>query len=65
MNPNISDLFFAHDKEDAAKYEAGDFIGYDQNKLRLVAKEFRDCIIALGVDCPTEEELVKDFQKRT
>ena len=64
MNPHISDLFFAHDKERACKYDGEDFVGYDDTVLHEIAEEFWDVMSALGVDCPDPNELIIDFKER-
>ena len=64
MNANISDLFFAHDKERACKYDGEDFAGYDEDVLHEIAEEFFEAMIEIGVACPSPDELIADFKAR-
>lgn len=61
VDANISDLFFNSDLKDA---EARDGDGYDHDLISDKATEFLGHLEALGVDIPTNDELVEDFFNR-
>lgn len=62
---NISDLFFNTDVSATAQHNAdGAFTGYDHEALRAEAQMFLGCLQRLGIEVPTEDELIEDFINR-
>lgn len=66
IDTNISDLFFNTDLQDAETRDPSDgrFAGYDVAKLREQAEVFLDCLTRLGIDAPTCDDLIADFNAR-
>lgn len=64
INGDISDLFFNHDHGEIAVMEDGEFVEYDDNKLRASARDFIGYLERLNVAVPDVDELVADFYGR-
>lgn len=65
VDGNISDLFFNTDVSATAKHDAhGQFTGYDHEALRAEVQMFLGCLQRLGIEVPTEDELIVDFLER-
>jgi hypothetical protein len=61
----LSDLFFNQDLESAKLTEAGEFKGWNEEKLLELAHTFRHRMKSLGVrNVPGSEEIVRDFHER-
>lgn len=65
INPDISDLFFNLDHDDAKIMEDGKFVGWDDDKMRERATWFVGCIERFAyVYAPSVEQVLEDFYGR-
>lgn len=65
VDQNISDLFFNTDfSEEVIHDEKGQFVDFDQNKMREEADLFLGCLSRLNVAIPSRDALLEDFYKR-
>jgi hypothetical protein len=65
VDANISDLFFNTDLAVAeVRDERGDFVKYDDARMREEARMFLACLARLNVPVPTPDELLTDFFNR-
>lgn len=64
VDGNISDLFFNTDLSDTRIMEKGQFVGYDEEKMKTEAALFLACLDRLGVATPSVEDMISDYFAR-
>ena len=64
VDANISDLFFNTDLQGTKIMDRGQFVGFDEPKLREEARVFLACLKRLNVPVPSVEDLIADFYGR-
>lgn len=64
VDANISDLFFNTDLSNTRIMERGQFVDYDEDKLKEEAQMFLSSLDRLGVATPSVEELIADYYGR-